>query len=123
MDDIDWGHLLFGFSGRINRAKFWAGMVLQYGIIFATVAVGFAVNHPVGWWIVWIVNLLTLWMWVAISVKRWHDRGKSGWWVFIVLAPVIGYIWALVETGFLVGDAGPNEYGPDPLAAAPTPAD
>ncbi len=119
MDDIDWGHLLFGFSGRINRVGFWAGMVLVYAVIFSTVMIGFAVNQPVMWGIVSIVNLVTISMWVAISIKRWHDRGKSGWWILIVFVPVIGYLWMLIETGFLVGDDGPNDYGPDPLAAAP----
>ncbi len=120
MDDIDWGHLLFGFSGRINRAKFWAGMVLQYAILFATVAVAFAVNDPIAFWVAGVVNLVTIWMWIAISIKRWHDRGKSGWWMLIALVPVIGYLWMLIETGFLAGDTGPNDYGPDPLVATPT---
>ena len=118
MDDINWGHLLFGFSGRINRAEFWAGMVLAYAIIFATVMVGFALNHPVMWGVVSLVNLITIWMWIAISIKRWHDRGKSGWWMLITLIPVIGSLWVLIETGFLAGDTGPNDYGPDPLAPA-----
>ena len=51
-----------------------------------------------------------------MQVKRWHDRGKSGWWVLIALIPLVGPIWAIIETGFLPGTSGPNEYGPDPLA-------
>ncbi len=116
MDDINWGHLLFGFDGRINRAKIWAGMVLQFAIVFATVAVAFAVNDPIGYWVAGIVNLVTVWMWVAISIKRWHDRGKSGWWLLIAIVPIIGSIWVFVETALLIGDSGTNRYGPDPLA-------
>jgi predicted component of type VI protein secretion system len=33
----------------------------------------------------------------------------------IALVPVVGQIWALIETGFLPGTVGPNQYGPDPL--------
>lgn len=63
-----------------------------------------------------IVNLLLVWPALAISVKRWHDRGKSGWWVLLNLVPVVGWLWALIENGFLRGTDGPNRYGPDPLA-------
>ncbi len=115
MDDIDWGDLLFGFAGRINRAKFWAGAVLVYAIAFASVALGFAANNVFIWGFIAVANLMTIYIGLAVSVKRWHDRGKSGWWVLIGLVPVIGSIWALIETGFLEGDVGSNEYGPDPL--------
>ena len=57
------------------------------------------------------------WISIAVAVKRYHDRNKSGWWVLIVLVPVIGGLWYLIECGFLRGTVGPNNYGPDPLAA------
>ena len=54
------------------------------------------------------------WMGLAVSVKRWHDRGKPGVWVFIVFLPLIGPLWAFIELGFLRGDEGPNPYGAPP---------
>jgi uncharacterized membrane protein YhaH (DUF805 family) len=69
-----------------------------------------------------IVNLLLLWPAVAVSVKRWHDRNRSGWWILINLLPIIGWAWALIENGLLRGTAGPNRFGADPLADAPVPA-
>lgn len=63
-----------------------------------------------------IYSIAILWAGLAVSVKRWHDRDKSGWWILIGLIPVIGTIWVLVENGFLPGTAGPNRFGPDPLA-------
>lgn len=57
--------------------------------------------------------LVSFWVHLAIQIKRWHDRGKSGSWIFINLVPCIGGIIALVETGFTRGDFGPNQYGPD----------
>ena len=56
-------------------------------------------------------------MQVAIGVKRLHDRNKTGWWMLIILLPVIGGLWYLIECGFLKGTTGPNTYGPDPLTA------
>lgn len=62
-----------------------------------------------------IVSLVFLYPALALYTKRWHDRGKSGWWTLIMLVPIIGPIWALVELGFLTGTPGPNQYGADPL--------
>lgn len=60
------------------------------------------------------VGLLVAWMKLAVLVKRWHDRDKSGWWVLIVLIPLIGPIWQFVECFFLDGTQGPNKHGPSP---------
>ena len=54
------------------------------------------------------------WIGLAIQVKRWHDRNKSGWWCLIALVPYIGGLWQLVECGFLPGTQGRNDYGEDP---------
>ena len=61
-----------------------------------------------------VVNLLLFWPQVGVSVKRWHDRNKSGWWVLIALVPFVGWVWVLVENGFLRGDAGANRFGDPP---------
>jgi len=82
---------------------------------------------------------LVMWVWFAISIKRLHDRDKSGWWILLfwlgpgilggwqTAAPDLGgglilslaataiAIWAFVELGCLRGTPGPNRYGPDPL--------
>ena len=57
---------------------------------------------------------LGLWFWttLATQVKRWHDRGKSGVWMFVGFIPVIGPLWTLVELMFLDGEPGPNKFGP-----------
>jgi uncharacterized membrane protein YhaH (DUF805 family) len=61
-----------------------------------------------------LLMLPVIWASLAISVKRWHDRNKSGWWVLIALIPVVGGLWTLIENGFLAGSDGPNRYGEDP---------
>ena len=50
---------------------------------------------------------------MAVSVRRLHDTGRSGWWLLINLVPVIG---AIVFLYFMVLDSTPerNEYGPSP---------
>jgi uncharacterized membrane protein YhaH (DUF805 family) len=78
-----------------------------------------------------------------IAIKRLHDRDKSGHWLWlfclapaalnllgkllvaqgaplfaiaIMLAGIGISVWGVVEIGFLRGTAGPNRFGPDPLA-------
>ncbi|MEO0416282.1 MAG: DUF805 domain-containing protein, partial [Verrucomicrobiota bacterium] len=58
--------------------------------------------------------LLLFWISLAVSVKRWHDRGKSGLWVLVNFIPVVGGLWELIECGCLDGDYGKNQYGLDP---------
>jgi uncharacterized membrane protein YhaH (DUF805 family) len=121
--------LLFSFQGRINRAKFWfvhlamwVVMAVVYGMVFGGAALSTdpeAALKSVGTVagvILAVLNILAFWIGLAAGVKRWHDRNKSGWWVLIALVPVIGGLWYLIECGFLPGTAGPNTYGPDPLA-------
>ena len=60
------------------------------------------------------MNLLLVWPAVVVSIKRWHDRGKSGWWVLVTLIPFVGWLWALIENGLLRGDAGANRFGDVP---------
>lgn len=50
---------------------------------------------------------------LAVAVRRLHDVGKSGWWIFINLVPLIGSIWFLI---LMLQDSQPgeNQYGPNP---------
>ena len=64
--------------------------------------------------IVLAVVVLIVWINIASTVKRFHDRDKSGVWFLIVFVPYIGAIWQLVECGFLPGSPGNNDYGPPP---------
>ena len=117
---MDWKYLFTSFDGRINRGKFWAG----FGVLLAAAILAMVVdnllgttfmNLPYGWVYV-LVGLVSLYFAIALYAKRWHDRDKSGWWTLILLIPVIGFVWWLVECGILEGTRGPNRYGPDPLA-------
>ena len=56
-----------------------------------------------------------VWPMSALAAKRWHDRDKSGMYVFIYFLPFIGPLWTLIEPGFLSGTNGPNRFGPNPL--------
>lgn len=121
MAGIDWKHLLFAFDGRITRKQFGLGVLVL--LLFAQVAFGvlmFLVVENVAielaLILLGVVFLGLLWPGLALLIKRWHDRDKSGWWMLIGLVPTIGILWILIETGLLPGTDGDNRYGPKPFA-------
>jgi uncharacterized membrane protein YhaH (DUF805 family) len=107
------GQILFAFQGRIPRKTYWLyGVLGMIGFSFVAGALLGIAGVPemiAGG----LPSLLILWPSLAISVKRWHDRDKSGWWVLIAFIPLVGFIWALVVNGFLRGTVGPNRFGED----------
>jgi len=106
---------IFSFEGRISRKPYWIFMLVIFiGSIITTVIDLATTGQETGLTSV-IFTLIFLWPALAIQVKRWHDRDKSGWWVLINLFPIIGPIWAIIENGFLPGTEGVNRYGDNPL--------
>jgi uncharacterized membrane protein YhaH (DUF805 family) len=131
--------MLFSFEGRMRRRDFWLcgialcvlGSVLSSllsALFFPQVAwwVGphgdSSFSYDYGWplmmsgfWhvtnLVWVA---TLWPWMAIGVKRCHDRDQTGLWVILAFVPVIGWLWWLINLGLLDGTPGSNPYGPSP---------
>ena len=111
--------LFLSYSGRVGRTTYWLSMIVlgivEVGVVLfllrlsggtladldadtASEAVLMHVILPVA-----IISLLFLYPTYAVTTKRWHDRGKSGWWSLIVLVPIIGGLWSLIELGFLSG--------------------
>lgn len=93
---------LFSFRGRVGRGEYWIFAI--FGIVPAIL---FAIDQTVGSIAFFVYALATL----TTSVKRWHDRNKSAWWVLIGFVPVIGSLWSLIELGFMTGTVGPNSHG------------
>ena len=118
---------LFAFGGRICRQKFWLMQaVISLASISLAVCVG-VISFLSGNLQTMVVGSIatlwiggTWWMILAVSAKRWHDRGKSGWWSLIMLIPMVGPIWALIELGFLKGDYGYNRYGHEDVSSSET---
>ena len=108
-------HLLFSFEGRIGRQAYWFAVVILIAAgLVATIVDRLLFRDPNSF-VSLIVALVSIYANVAVSVKRWHDRDKSGWWCLIIFIPFVGAVWILIENGFLKGTSGPNRYGPDPL--------
>lgn len=109
------------FSGRSRRNEYWF-FLLFYCIFFLALAVVDGITGTLSEksglglfsGIFWLAMLLPS---IAVTVRRLHDTGRSGWWILIGLIPLIGGIILLV---FLVQDseAAANQYGDNPKLAA-----
>lgn len=112
------------FSGRARRKEYW--MFVLFNVIFSYAwmfLAGFIVANAgrdiedallsiyLSYYVIMALPGL------AVSVRRLHDIGKSGWMVLIGLIPVIGGLWLLVLM-LKDGEVSENEYGPNPKTAA-----
>ena len=117
---MDWNYVFLNFQGRLNRQPFWIATLVLWLVSMAVTFVTsilFGSQSAVTTFVQAVVALVLLIPSLAVAVKRYHDRNKSGWWILIVFIPIIGLVWYIVELGFLPGTPGPNRYGPDPLGA------
>ena len=108
-----------GFSGRARRKEYW--LFVLFNIIFAVVAMildnmlGLA-SKEYGYGPIYGLYALAVFLpGLAVSVRRLHDIGKSGWWLLIALIPIVGAIM-LIIWDVREGERGDNRFGPDPKA-------
>lgn len=149
--------LYFSLSGRIRRRDWWVASILltavsegielvSYMLITGKPALSYLDNIAPGpeadayTLFSWVLLAAFAWPSLCISVKRWHDRNRTGWAGAFVLAVTYavflsrdnllilswgGYmalagvvvalnLWQLIECGIREGSKGPNRYGPSP---------
>ena len=96
--------LLFSFRGRTGRAVFLTGVVVA--IVFAIAGLWatsssvllprlvpllapLGINAAFVQTALWLlIGLVFLWMILALTVKRLHDRGHFGFWAFVAFVPM-----------------------------------
>ena len=102
------------FSGRARRKEYWYFALFNIIISIVLVVIEFIIigSGLLGG----IYALAILIPGIAVTVRRLHDTGRSGWWCLIGLVPLIGVIVILI---FAVLDSQPgeNDYGPNPKGA------
>ncbi|WP_428773299.1 DUF805 domain-containing protein [Vibrio sp.] len=135
--------LLFSFQGRIGRQTYWMWNLAYYAIIIAVASLSNVLFPHSAHLLLPLFLLLMLFPDLAVTAKRWHDRGKSTWWLVLNIPLIVGRMmmpsgqpdmmaspssiqmvsslvaiacgsWILIECGFLRGQAGENAYGPEP---------
>ncbi len=108
------------FSGRARRKEYWYFVLFNTLIsivlgIIDGVTGSFSTKAGMGL-LGGIYTLSVIIPGIAVSVRRLHDTGRSGWWLLIVLVPLIGAIVLLV---FMVQNSqtDENQYGNNPKTA------
>ena len=108
------------FSGRARRQEYWMftlfnvifyfAWAILTGIIFALFSYGIPINLTIA-----IYGYLVMMMLpgMAVTVRRLHDLGKSGWMILVGFIPLVGGIWLLILM-FTEGESHENKYGPNP---------
>ena len=80
--------------------RFAANTIGALELLFAAVAFGFSLFS-------FVSNIM-------MDVRRLHDLDLSGWWMLLMLVPLVNFFFALYML-FFKGTDGPNQYGEDPL--------
>lgn len=99
-----------GFSGRAHRTEFWMFALINFIIaIVLNTVLGFVGLDALGM----LYSLGVLLPSIAVSMRRLHDTGRSGWWLLLIFLIFIGWIPLLIFY-CLDSTPGENEYGPNP---------
>ena len=107
------------FSGRARRKEYWFFLLFYLILLFlpGTVLALLGVEAEDVLTAVILVTVLALALPnIAVTVRRLHDIGLSGWWILIGIIPLFGDIGLLVMTALPSQPAG-NQYGSSPIEA------
>lgn len=102
------------FGGRARRKEYWMFVLVNILITAILGILSALINVPI---ISVIYSLATIVPSLAVTVRRLHDIGKSGLWIFINFIPIIGGIWLLILL-CTEGSSTANQYGIDPKMVA-----
>ena len=105
------------FKGRARRKEYW--MFVLFNSIFSLVAMMIdlfflEVLRIRTYGLIQLTYLLIVLIpGIAVTVRRLHDIGKSGWMFFIPLIPIVGPVWMILLMA-TEGVPGENQYGKNP---------
>lgn len=110
----------FEFSGRSARSEYWwwtlfvvlvnvtFNMLMSAGLSDSAQMIVVAV--------VLVFSVATLVPGLAVSIRRLHDVGRSGWWMLLLLIPLIGML-VLLYFAVQPSEGRTNDWGPVPEGA------
>jgi uncharacterized membrane protein YhaH (DUF805 family) len=99
------------FNGRAGRPEFWWFTLANVIVDIVLAIVGAAIlGASRGRALTELYGLAVLLPSLGVGIRRLHDTDRSGWWILLILIPLIGWI-VLIVLYALRGTAGPNRYG------------
>lgn len=101
------------FNGRARRMEYWMFTLFNFIIAFVLNILVGVVGEPMLVALPALYGLFVFIPGIAVTVRRLHDTGRSGWWILIVFVPLIGGLVLLVFM-IIEGEAGDNAYGSNP---------
>ena len=106
-----------GFSGRARRREYWIFILFNNFIFIALSFLDIIIYNLSSETVIGMLSgaylLAVILPSLAVTFRRLHDSGKSGWWVFINLVPMVGSLVFIIIL-FLDSQPGENQYGPSP---------
>src|SRR6478672_6385236 len=98
---------ILSLQGRASRSEWWittlfGGLLAQAAFVIAIIA-----RHQdsgTNWMLFGggiLGGLVALWAMIAVTTRRFPDRGDSPWMTLILAFPVIGEIWVMIVCGVL----------------------
>ena len=96
----------FSVRGRASRKEFWGFVLLTVMAEMLVFYLFFMQSEDYLRLVYWlnVISIVTLAPTVAVIIRRVHDFGKSGWWLFVPTPRIILF-------GFVKGDEGENKFG------------
>jgi uncharacterized membrane protein YhaH (DUF805 family) len=105
------------FKGRARRKEYWLFLLFANLIGFLLLIIEMMTetfNYALHFGPLSLLFALLIFVpYIAVTVRRLHDVGKSGWMMLIVLIPIAGLIWFFI---LMIRDSEPgqNKYGENP---------
>lgn len=108
------------FTGRARRKEYWMFtlFVLLFSMVLgiADLLSGLMFTESVGL-LSTVFSIAMILPGLAVTIRRLHDTGRSGWWILIALVPIVG-VFILLFFTILDSEQGENRFGPNPKAKA-----
>ena len=97
---MDYAWLLLSFRGRLNRARY---LVVQLALLTIWLVLWLKLS-PQGETLRWLAAIAMVWINTATTVKRLHDRNRSGWWaVAVFFVNLLSYAYYGLFLGLYFG--------------------
>lgn len=105
----------FNFHGRSSRTEYWWWIFCLPQAWWVSVVTDGLLLGDTGAFIS-LTFLVLITPSLAVSVRRLHDRNRSGWWLLLGPIPLVNLL--LLVFYLQGGDSGSNRFGPNPRSPA-----